>query len=135
MATQKIFALVGVELKKVYRDIMTLFVMLLMPVGLAVMIWLILQRLRAWSGHGLIPPLPRIPQLMTISEASALQELCDAVDQQRGLRVSVPTMCTWLQRLGLGEKKSLHASERDTPKLQKARRQFQQRLRGCRRTG
>lgn len=34
-----------------------------------------------------------------------LQELCDAVDQQRGIRVSVATMCTWLQRLGLGRKK------------------------------
>lgn len=34
-----------------------------------------------------------------------LQELCDAVRQQRGIRVSVPTMCTWLQRLGLGRKK------------------------------
>lgn len=34
-----------------------------------------------------------------------LQELCDAVYQGRGIRVSVPTMCTWLQRLGLVRKK------------------------------
>ena len=34
-----------------------------------------------------------------------LQELCDTVDQQRGARVSVSTMCSWLQRLGLVRKK------------------------------
>lgn len=34
-----------------------------------------------------------------------LQELCDLVAQQRGIRVSLATMCTWLQRLGLVRKK------------------------------
>jgi ABC-2 type transport system permease protein len=45
MATQKIGALVGVELKKVYRDIMTLFVMLLMPVGLALVYYVALRNI------------------------------------------------------------------------------------------
>jgi ABC-2 type transport system permease protein len=40
---QKIGALVGVELKKVYRDVMTLFVMLLMPVGLALVYYVALR--------------------------------------------------------------------------------------------
>jgi ABC-2 type transport system permease protein len=45
MATQKIGALVGVELKKVYRDIMTLFVMVLMPVGLALVYYVALRNI------------------------------------------------------------------------------------------
>jgi ABC-2 type transport system permease protein len=45
MATQKIGALVGVELKKVYRDIMTLFVMLFMPVGLALIYYVALRNI------------------------------------------------------------------------------------------
>jgi ABC-2 type transport system permease protein len=45
MATQKIGALVGVELKKVYRDVMTLFVMVLMPVGLALVYYVALRNI------------------------------------------------------------------------------------------
>jgi ABC-2 type transport system permease protein len=43
MKTQKISALVGVELKKVYRDPMTLVVLLLMPVGLTLVLYLALS--------------------------------------------------------------------------------------------
>jgi ABC-2 type transport system permease protein len=43
MATQKIGALVGVELKKLYRDLSTLAVLLLMPVGLALIFYLALS--------------------------------------------------------------------------------------------
>jgi hypothetical protein len=36
--------------------------------------------------------------------------------------VSAPTVCRWLQRLGLPrKKKSLHASEQDTPRVQALR--------------
>jgi ABC-2 type transport system permease protein len=42
MKTQKISALIGVELKKVYRDPMTLVVLLLMPVGLTLILYLAL---------------------------------------------------------------------------------------------
>jgi ABC-2 type transport system permease protein len=45
MKMQKIGALVGVELKKVYRDVMTLFVMLLMPVGLALVYYVALRNI------------------------------------------------------------------------------------------
>lgn len=44
-------------------------------------------------------------QLVQQQPDLTLQELCDLVDQQRGIRASVPTMCTWLQRLGLVRKK------------------------------
>ena len=40
MKMQRISALVGVELKKLYRDPMTLAVLLLMPVGLALIFYL-----------------------------------------------------------------------------------------------
>ncbi|UCG24722.1 MAG: ABC transporter permease [Chloroflexota bacterium] len=43
MVMQRVGALVGVELKKVYRDIMTLAVLLLMPVGLALVFYLALS--------------------------------------------------------------------------------------------
>ncbi len=46
-----------------------------------------------------------VRQLVRQQPDLTLQELCDAVDQQRGVRVSVPTMCIWLQRLGLVRKK------------------------------
>jgi ABC-2 type transport system permease protein len=45
MVMQKIGALVGVELKKLYRDVMTLFVMLLMPVGLALVYYVALRNI------------------------------------------------------------------------------------------
>jgi ABC-type multidrug transport system permease subunit len=43
MKTQRVGALVGVELKKLYRDLMTLAVLLLMPVGLALIFYLALS--------------------------------------------------------------------------------------------
>ncbi len=43
MYMQKMTALVGVELKKLYRDVMSLFVLLLMPVGLTLIFYLALS--------------------------------------------------------------------------------------------
>ena len=43
MRTRQMGALVGVELKKLYRDLTNLFVMLLMPVGLALIFYLALS--------------------------------------------------------------------------------------------
>jgi ABC-2 type transport system permease protein len=43
MRTRQIGALVGVELKKLYRDLTSLFVMLLMPVGLTLIFYLALS--------------------------------------------------------------------------------------------
>ncbi len=36
---------------------------------------------------------------------ATLAELCDEVNEQRGIRVSAPTMCTVLKKLDLGRKK------------------------------
>ena len=46
-----------------------------------------------------------VGQLIQEQSDLTLQELCDAVARQRGIRVSVPTMHTWLHRLGLRRKK------------------------------
>ena len=46
-----------------------------------------------------------VGQLVGEQPDITIQELGDLVHQQRGIRVSVPTMCTWLQRLGLVRKK------------------------------
>src|SRR5262245_14622833 len=47
-----------------------------------------------------------VRQLVRDQPDATLEELCAQLQQQRGLRVSVPTMCRLLQRLGLPRKKS-----------------------------
>ncbi len=46
-----------------------------------------------------------VGQLVREEPDITLQELCDLIYQQRDIRVSISTMCTWLQRLGLVRKK------------------------------
>jgi transposase len=63
---------------------------------------------RQGGGHKpLLDPeaLELVRQLVEERPDLTLRELCDAVHQEQGIRVSVPTMCTWLQRLGLVRKK------------------------------
>jgi transposase len=59
------------------------------------------------GGKPLLDPaaLQLVGQLVGEQPDITLQELCDLAHQQQGIRVSVPTMCTWLQRLGLVRKK------------------------------
>jgi ABC-2 type transport system permease protein len=53
MKTQKIKALVSVELKKLYRDPMNLAVLLLMPVGLTLVFYFALGNLPTWNIPGM----------------------------------------------------------------------------------
>jgi ABC-2 type transport system permease protein len=53
MKMQKIGALVGVELKKLYRDPMTLAVLLLMPIGLTLVFYLALSNVPTWNIPGM----------------------------------------------------------------------------------
>ena len=46
-----------------------------------------------------------VARLIEEQSDQTLQELCDLVAEQQSIRVSVPTMCTWLHRLGLRRKK------------------------------
>ena len=64
MKMQKISALVGVELKKVYRDPMTLAVLLLMPVGLALLFYLALGNVSNASGYYPVPGMTHFEYLL-----------------------------------------------------------------------
>jgi transposase len=48
-----------------------------------------------------------VRQVVQAQPDATLAELCAQLQQQRGLRLSVATMCRLLQRLGLPRKKSL----------------------------
>jgi transposase len=47
-----------------------------------------------------------VQRLMGVNPDATLEELCTGVAAETGVRVSVPTMCRALQRLGLPRKKS-----------------------------
>jgi transposase len=58
-----------------------------------------------------------------------LNELCDRIAKASGVESSPSMMCRELQRLNLRrKKKSLHDSERDTPRVQALRQDFEARL-------
>ena len=64
MKTQRIVALVTVELKKVYRDPMTLAVLLLMPVGLALLFYLALGNVSNSSDYYPVPGMTHFEYLL-----------------------------------------------------------------------
>src|SRR5512136_798920 len=54
-----------------------------------------------------------------------LDELCARVQEERGVSASPSMMCRELQHLGLPrKKKSLHDSQRETPRVKRLRREF-----------
>jgi transposase len=56
-----------------------------------------------------------------------LAELCERIAARQGPRASFSMMCRELQRLNLPRKKKVvHASERDTPRVQKLRDEYQE---------
>lgn len=66
-----------------------------------------------------------VSQLVAEDNDATLQQLCARTEEKTGLKVSVPTMCRLLQRLELTrKKKTLHASEADTLRVQKLRTQY-----------
>jgi len=64
MSMQKIGALVGVELKKVYRDPMTLAVLLLMPVGLALLFYVALGNVSNANDYYPVPGMSHFEYLL-----------------------------------------------------------------------
>ena len=64
MKTQRTIALVTVELKKVYRDPMTLAVLLLMPVGLALLFYLALGNVSNAGGYYPVPGMTHFEYLL-----------------------------------------------------------------------
>jgi transposase len=61
------------------------------------------------------PARERIRQLLAKRNDLTLAELCDQIAQEYQTRVSVPTMCRVLQRLGLRRKKRRFTPRNGTP--------------------
>src|SRR5262249_1851862 len=68
-----------------------------------------------------------VQRLVEAQSDATLEELCEQLSQQRGLKVSRPTMSRLLTRLGWPrKKKSLHASERDSERGEQARAHYRE---------
>ncbi len=66
-----------------------------------------------------------ISQLVEADNDATLQQLCTRLEEETGVKVSVPTMCRLLQRLELNrKKKTLHANEAETERVQNLRREY-----------
>lgn len=66
-----------------------------------------------------------VTQLVEADNDATLQQLCTRLEEKTGVKVSVPTMCRLLQKLELNrKKKTLHASEAETERVQNLRREY-----------
>ena len=64
-------------------------------------------------------------ELVEEDNDATLEQLCHRLEAKTGIKVSVPTMCRLLQRWGLTrKKKTLHASEAESERVQKLRKQY-----------
>ncbi|MCC5638245.1 IS630 family transposase [Nostoc sp. CHAB 5844] len=57
-----------------------------------------------------------------------LRELCDRYEERTGIKVSITTMHRAVEKLGLRVKKSLYASEQDSPRVQELRHDYRSSL-------
>jgi thiamine pyrophosphate-dependent acetolactate synthase large subunit-like protein len=60
---------------------------------------------------------------------ATLAELCAQLEQQVKIRVSPSTLCRTLQQLNLTRKKTLHASQAETDRVQLLRREYREEIR------
>ena len=101
-------------------------------------VWRLIKRFRKSGrvapkphGGGLKPKLDHVDfiTLREVSDANkdaTLAELSDLFFQRTGIRVSGSTIAQKLKRLRISrKKKTLHATERDTPEVKKEREEFQ----------
>lgn len=65
-----------------------------------------------------------IATLVEEDNDASLIELCDRLEQRVGVRVSRATMGRIVQKLKLTKKKTLHATERDTERVQQLRVEY-----------
>lgn len=65
-----------------------------------------------------------VQRLLEEQNDAMLTELCERFRKQTGIRVSVPTMHRAVQRLRLSSKKTMYASEQDTPRIANLRYEF-----------
>lgn len=57
-----------------------------------------------------------------------LRELCDRYEERTGIKVSITTMHRAVEKLGLRVKKSVYASEQDSPRVQELRHNYRSSL-------
>jgi transposase len=66
-----------------------------------------------------------LSQLVEEDNDATLQQLSTRLTEKTGIKVSIPTICRLLQRLELTrKKKTLHADEAKTERVQKLRREY-----------
>lgn len=65
-----------------------------------------------------------VQKLVEEQPAALLEELCERLEVRSGIRVSVPTMHRAVHRLKLTTKKTLYASEQDSPRIEKLRFEY-----------
>ena len=66
-----------------------------------------------------------LKQLVEEDNDATLQQLSIRLNEKTGIKVSIPTICRLLQRLDLTrKKKTLHADEASTERVQKLRREY-----------
>lgn len=84
----------------------------------------------AAHGGGKLPKLnpqqfETVVELVEEDNDATLQQLCARLEEKTGIKLSIPTMCRLLQRLELTrKKKTLHANEAQTERVQKFRREY-----------
>ncbi|MBW4679690.1 MAG: IS630 family transposase [Microcoleus vaginatus WJT46-NPBG5] len=71
-----------------------------------------------------------VPSLVKEQPDVLLEELRIRFAERTGIRVSVPTMHRAVKRLGLRRKKTLYASEQETPRILQMRHEFRRWLEG-----
>jgi arginine repressor len=57
-----------------------------------------------------------------------LKKIQQRLEQQENIKVSLSTICRVLQNLNLSRKKTLHASERNTDRVQELRFEYRQKV-------
>jgi transposase len=72
--------------------------------------------------------LPKVQRLVEEQPDATTDELADHLARKYGIAVSRPTMGLALARLRITRKKTLHAAEQDSPRVQKERRRFRRRV-------
>jgi transposase len=84
----------------------------------------------AAHGGGKLPKLnsqqiEMVVELVEEDNDATLQQLCAGLEEKTGIKISIPTMCRLLQKLELTrKKKTLHANEASSERVQKLRSQY-----------
>ena len=65
-----------------------------------------------------------VSKLVEEDNDATLDQLCSCLQEKTRIKTSIPTMCRLLQKLNLTRKKTLHANEAESERVQNLRRQY-----------